>query len=255
MITRDDVLIALSNSGESAELLAILPSIKRQGARLISMTGNAQSSLAIEADVHLDAAVAQEACPLNLAPTASTTAAGPWRRAGGSPARFARFWRGRFCPFAPWRLARSPPADACSRRDARRFGDSGSACRHQPARCHSRDVARRHRHDRRGQPRTSGDRRRHRRRPAARLRHDLDLRTLSVKRHHGPPATLDRSRPARCGSGRDDGAAQDQPVAGGRREPALSSARSTCTTSSRPRSSDADDSEHEDARAARAGSN
>ncbi len=75
MITRDDVLIALSNSGESAELLAILPSIKRQGARLISMTGNAQSSLAIEADVHLDAAVAQEACPLNLAPTASTTAA------------------------------------------------------------------------------------------------------------------------------------------------------------------------------------
>jgi arabinose-5-phosphate isomerase len=75
MITRDDVLIALSNSGESAELLAIVPSIKRQGAKLISMTGNAQSSLAIEADVHLDAAVAQEACPLNLAPTASTTAA------------------------------------------------------------------------------------------------------------------------------------------------------------------------------------
>ena len=75
MITRDDVLIALSNSGESAELLTIVPSIKRQGAQPISMTGNAQSSLAIEADVHLDAAVAQEACPLNLAPTASTTAA------------------------------------------------------------------------------------------------------------------------------------------------------------------------------------
>ncbi|EXI91462.1 MAG: Arabinose 5-phosphate isomerase KdsD [Candidatus Accumulibacter sp. BA-94] len=75
MITRDDVLIALSNSGESAELLTIVPIIKRQGARLISMTGNPQSSLAVEADVHLDAAVAQEACPLNLAPTASTTAA------------------------------------------------------------------------------------------------------------------------------------------------------------------------------------
>lgn len=75
MITRDDVLIALSNSGESAELLTIVPIIKRQGAKLISMTGNPQSSLAIEADVHLDAAVAQEACPLNLAPTASTTAA------------------------------------------------------------------------------------------------------------------------------------------------------------------------------------
>lgn len=74
MITRDDVLIAISNSGESAELLTIVPSIKRQGARLISMTGNRTSSLAVEADVHLDAAVAQEACPLNLAPTASTTA-------------------------------------------------------------------------------------------------------------------------------------------------------------------------------------
>jgi arabinose-5-phosphate isomerase len=74
MITRDDVLIALSNSGESAELLMIVPIIKRQGAKLISLTGNAQSTLAIEADVHLDAAVKQEACPLNLAPTASTTA-------------------------------------------------------------------------------------------------------------------------------------------------------------------------------------
>ncbi len=75
MITADDVLIALSNSGESAELLNILPSIKRQGAKLIAMTGNVRSSLARDADVHLNAAVAQEACPLNLAPTASTTAA------------------------------------------------------------------------------------------------------------------------------------------------------------------------------------
>jgi arabinose-5-phosphate isomerase len=74
MITRDDVLIAISNSGESAELLMIVPIIKRLGAKLISMTGNPQSSLAVEADVHLDAAVALEACPLNLAPTASTTA-------------------------------------------------------------------------------------------------------------------------------------------------------------------------------------
>lgn len=75
MITHDDVLIALSNSGESAELLNILPFIKRQGAKLIAMTGKSTSSLARDADVHLDAAVAQEACPLNLAPTASTTAA------------------------------------------------------------------------------------------------------------------------------------------------------------------------------------
>ena len=75
MITSEDVLIALSNSGESDELLNILPSIKRQGAKLIAMTGNAQSSLARDADTHLNAGVVQEACPLNLAPTASTTAA------------------------------------------------------------------------------------------------------------------------------------------------------------------------------------
>ncbi len=75
MITRQDVLLALSNSGESEELLNILPAIKRQGARLVAMTGNAQSTLAREADIHLDAGVAQEACPHNLAPTASTTAA------------------------------------------------------------------------------------------------------------------------------------------------------------------------------------
>ncbi len=74
MITRDDVLLALSNSGESAELLTIVPIIKRQGGKLITVTGNCRSSLALTADVHLDAAVAQEACPFNLAPTASTTA-------------------------------------------------------------------------------------------------------------------------------------------------------------------------------------
>ena len=75
MIAAHDVLIALSNSGESPELLTIVPIVKRKGARLIAMTGNPQSSLAREADVHLDASVEQEACPLGLAPTASTTAA------------------------------------------------------------------------------------------------------------------------------------------------------------------------------------
>ena len=75
MITGQDVVIALSNSGESAEIAAIVPLIKRRGARLISMTGNPDSTLAREADIHLDASVAQEACPHNLAPTASTTAA------------------------------------------------------------------------------------------------------------------------------------------------------------------------------------
>ena len=75
MITAADVVVALSNSGASEELLTIVPLVKRQGARLIAITGNPASPLAREADVHLDAAVAEEACPLNLAPTASTTAA------------------------------------------------------------------------------------------------------------------------------------------------------------------------------------
>ncbi|MCK6386846.1 KpsF/GutQ family sugar-phosphate isomerase [Zoogloea sp.] len=75
MITADDVLIALSYSGTGEELLKIVPLIKRQGARLIAITGNPASPLALEADVHLDGAVREEACPLNLAPTASTTAA------------------------------------------------------------------------------------------------------------------------------------------------------------------------------------
>jgi arabinose-5-phosphate isomerase len=74
MVTRDDVFIALSYSGRSDELLAIVAPVKRQGARLIAVTGDADSPLARTADVHLDARVDKEACPLNLAPTASTTA-------------------------------------------------------------------------------------------------------------------------------------------------------------------------------------
>jgi arabinose-5-phosphate isomerase len=75
MITRDDVFVGLSNSGESAELLVIVPLIKRRGAKLVALTGNPGSSLGTQADVCLYAGAAQEACPLNLAPTASTTAA------------------------------------------------------------------------------------------------------------------------------------------------------------------------------------
>lgn len=75
MIAHDDVVLALSNSGESSEIVCIVPLIKRRGAKLIAMTGNGESTLAREADVHLNAAVDKEACPLNLAPTASTTAA------------------------------------------------------------------------------------------------------------------------------------------------------------------------------------
>src|SRR5210317_1749687 len=74
MITRNDLLLAVSYSGETDEVVTILPLIKRMGAKLISMTGKPNSTLAKAADVHLDVSVSEEACPLNLAPTASTTA-------------------------------------------------------------------------------------------------------------------------------------------------------------------------------------
>ena len=122
MITRDDVLLALSNSGESEELLRIVPAIKRQGARLISMTGAPTSTLAREADVHLDAGVAQEACPHNLAPTASTTAA---LALGDALAVALLDARG----FGPEDFARSHPGGSLGRRllthvrDVMRQGD------------------------------------------------------------------------------------------------------------------------------------
>jgi len=75
MITADDVVVMLSNSGETDELVTLVPHVKRQGAGIVAITGNRESSLAAAADVHLDAAVDAEACPLGLAPTASTTAA------------------------------------------------------------------------------------------------------------------------------------------------------------------------------------
>lgn len=75
MITAEDVVIALSNSGQSDEIINILPAIRRLGARILSITGTEDSTLARESEVHLSAAVSHEACPLGLAPTASTTAA------------------------------------------------------------------------------------------------------------------------------------------------------------------------------------
>ena len=74
MITTQDVVVALSNSGETDEILTLLPLIKRQGVPLIALTGNPDSTLAQTADVHIDVSVPQEACPLGLAPTSSTTA-------------------------------------------------------------------------------------------------------------------------------------------------------------------------------------
>jgi arabinose-5-phosphate isomerase len=109
MITREDVVIALSNSGETPELLTIIPILKRTGAKLIAMTGNAQSSLAREADAHLDASVEKEACPLGLAPTASTTAA---LALGDALAVALLDARG----FGPEDFARSHPGGALGRR-------------------------------------------------------------------------------------------------------------------------------------------
>jgi arabinose-5-phosphate isomerase len=123
MIARNDVLIALSYSGESEELLAIVPLLKRKGASLIAMTGNANSSLAREADVHLDASVEKEACPLNLAPTASTTAA---LALGDALAVALLDAKG----FGPEDFARSHPGGALGRRllthvrDVMRSGDA-----------------------------------------------------------------------------------------------------------------------------------
>jgi arabinose-5-phosphate isomerase len=123
MITGEDVMLALSNSGESGELLAIVPLVKRRGARLIAMTGNARSTLAREADVHLDAGVAEEACPLGLAPTASTTAA---LALGDALAVALLEARG----FGPEDFARSHPGGSLGRRllthvsDVMRQGDA-----------------------------------------------------------------------------------------------------------------------------------
>jgi arabinose-5-phosphate isomerase len=75
MVAREDVVLALSNSGETDEVLAVLPAIKRLGVSLILLTGGTDSTLAGQADVVLDVGVSEEACPMNLAPTSSTTAA------------------------------------------------------------------------------------------------------------------------------------------------------------------------------------
>ncbi len=123
MLTRDDVVLALSNSGETAEILTILPLIKRMGLPLVAMTGHAGSTLAREADAHLDVSVPAEACPLNLAPTASTTAA---LAMGDALAVALLDLRG----FTPEDFARSHPGGTLGRRlllrvrDVMRTGDA-----------------------------------------------------------------------------------------------------------------------------------
>ena len=109
MILPQDVVLAISNSGESDELVAILPFIKRQGISLVAMTGGAESSLARHADLVLDSSVAKEACPHNLAPTASTTAQ---LALGDALAMALLHARG----FRPEDFARSHPGGSLGRR-------------------------------------------------------------------------------------------------------------------------------------------
>ena len=128
MITQADVVLAISNSGESAELSAILPTLRRLQVMLVALTGSKQSSLALHADMVLDTSVAQEACPLNLAPTASTTA----QLAMGDALAVALLQaRG----FKPEDFARSHPGGALGRKlltlvaDVMRQGDAVPAVR------------------------------------------------------------------------------------------------------------------------------
>jgi arabinose-5-phosphate isomerase len=109
MITKSDVLVALSYSGETAELLTIVPTLKREGTPLVAITGSPGSSLARHADVHLDVRVDKEACPLNLAPTSSTTA---MLALGDALAVACLDARG----FGPEDFARSHPGGALGRR-------------------------------------------------------------------------------------------------------------------------------------------
>ncbi len=109
MITADDVMLAISYSGSGSELLTIVPVACRMGARVIAMTGKPASELAKLADIHLDVSVAQEACPMNLAPTASTTAS---LAMGDALAVACLEARG----FGPEDFARSHPGGALGRR-------------------------------------------------------------------------------------------------------------------------------------------
>ncbi|WP_027079273.1 KpsF/GutQ family sugar-phosphate isomerase [Luteimonas mephitis] len=116
MITDADVVLALSYSGESDEILMLLPVLKRQGNPLVAMTGRPQSTLAREADVHLDVSVPVEACPLHLAPTSSTTAS---MAMGDALAVALLEARG----FTADDFARSHPAGALGRRLLLHIGD------------------------------------------------------------------------------------------------------------------------------------
>jgi arabinose-5-phosphate isomerase len=170
MITRNDVLLALSNSGETAEVLLLIPHLSRLGVPIIAVTGNPKSALARAASVHLDVSVDEEACPLNLAPTASTTAT---LALGDALAVSLLEARG----FTPQDFARSHPAArsaascCCTSPTSMRSGDDLPIV--SPATLLGRGtgghVEKRPRHVH-GRRRRQTSRRLHRRRPATRAR-------------------------------------------------------------------------------------
>ena len=121
MLMRDDVVLAVSYGGETEEIVSLLETIKRLGLHMVTLTGHPRSTIAAASDAVLDVSVKEEACSLNLAPTASTTAA----MALGDALAVAlhigppRIWRGRFCRAASWRTP-GQEALACGEFDARR---------------------------------------------------------------------------------------------------------------------------------------
>ena len=219
MVTADDIFIALSNSGETEELVAILPLIKRLGAKLIAITGRPESSLAQLADVHLNARVEKEACPLNLAPTASTTAA---MALGDALAVAVLDARG----FGPDDFARSHPGGALGRRlltyvrDVMRVGDevpvvsldatvSDALFQITDKRMGMTAVIDANRHVE--GIFTDGDLRRI-------LQRDGDFRALQARRRHDAQPAHDRPGSSRGRSRGTDGALSHQSDAGRRRQ-------------------------------------
>ena len=163
----DDVVIAMSRSGETEEVIRLLESIRRIGARLIAITGDPRSTLGKAADVTLDCGIAEEACPLNLAPTASTTAALALGdalamtllvRKGFREEDFASLHPGGRLGRRLMRVEQAMHAGDAAPRRARVHADAG----HLP-----RDVEQAPRHDLRRRRRRTARRRLHRRRPAA----------------------------------------------------------------------------------------
>jgi len=175
MITARDVVLALSNSGESDEILTLLPLIKRQGVPLIALTGNPESTLAKAGDVHIDVSVSQEACPLGLAPTSSTTATlamgdalavSDGRCLGGGAVGGAGVYRRGLRPVPSGRAAGPPAVADAGRCDAHRRADAAQRPRGLCARCLVGDEPQGFGDYRGGGRRGSGVGRFHRRRPA-----------------------------------------------------------------------------------------